>query len=379
MIKHCNAWSVTCAVCLSPFFILAIRIAYLYDQQTFVWTPLSEGKLKRPGVGDDGIWDATANESQSNPFSVRDLNSDKRYAKPETNCDDLWYYGSETVSLEDQPGWQPFNCKMASYRNLSNLEECGRRLSKKRKKRDTFILLIGDSRMRQLQVALFRELTGRTETMQFTTNDDYCDKPEALNLTWYSEILQTCLFHRIVEPYNFRIGRWWAPYFSEAALAGPLRELIALPAESAPALVLINSGLWFLKDCGDRRVFFEDCFNSYTKNLTILKHELIQLTDRSTVVWVLQNNLATPCPIPSESKKTNAQLQIMNDAAVGIFADTAVKIWRSYTQLFDYMGSNGDDRHVGDEALATEVQIILNYLCNPVTQTDPGYCCSQSS
>jgi hypothetical protein len=82
------------------------------------------------------------------------------------------------------------------------------RLPEVSKRPQPSVLLVGDSRMRQLQTAMFRELTGRINQMQFTSNDDYCDKREAINYTWYSEVLQTCPFNRTVQPYNFRVERW---------------------------------------------------------------------------------------------------------------------------------------------------------------------------
>jgi hypothetical protein len=109
-------------------------------------------------------------------------------------------------------------------------------------------------------------------------------------------------------------------------------------------------------------------------DLSNIKADIIQLTRRSTVVWVLQNNLH-PCTTWTKFD-ANTRIAIFNDVAIAMFSGTEVKIWRSYFQLFDYLGSDGDDMHMGEAALAMEVQIILNFLCNKVIDHHSKICCA---
>jgi hypothetical protein len=125
------------------------------------------------------------------------------------------------------------------------------------------VLFLGDSRMRQLQVALYRELTGRINQMQLAINEDYCDLPNAHNLTWYSEVLQSCRFNRTVLPYNFGIERWWAPFFKTTMVAADIQRILALPDDQTPNLIIINAGLWQLRECFQQKTSFQDCYQSY--------------------------------------------------------------------------------------------------------------------
>jgi hypothetical protein len=104
--------------------------------------------------------------------------------------------------------------------------------------------------------------------------------------------------------------------------------------------------------------------------------DIIRLTERSTVVWTLQNNLH-PCTFWAEMKMAE-RTPIFNDVAMRAFRNTKVKIWRSYFQLFDYLGSDGDQQHMGEATMAKEVQIILNFLCNEVVESSCEFCCVKS-
>ncbi|GAU90467.1 hypothetical protein RvY_02876-2 [Ramazzottius varieornatus] len=153
--------------------------------------------------------------------------------------------------------WRPIDCQMHNY----NYEEfskyakamlngtCPRRLS---------ILLIGDSRIRQLQIAIHRHVVNESYVNEWPATN-FCDRPDANSLVWPNELLQACEFRRTFEQHNFVLERWWVPYNDYKTLHPRLSGLLSRNTSEIPAVIVLSAGVWFIRGCNLKQVPFGDC------------------------------------------------------------------------------------------------------------------------
>ncbi|GAU87323.1 hypothetical protein RvY_00197 [Ramazzottius varieornatus] len=290
-------------------------------------------------------------------------------------CNRLLEFGAESLDHK----WQPFNCNMRTY-SLTDLRRAVEMLRSRTDRSHVGILLIGDSRMRQLQTGLHRFLLGQsnykfTGFAEETPPSIFCDRPDANQYHWFNETLQSCEFNRTFHSPNLSLARWWIPLLDAGTTKHRLQRLLDRGNGSMPHVVVLSGGLWLIRDCWNRKIPFSDCMTQYRRNVTNLLPILGKVARHSVVLWTLEY----PVIWEPAAAQMNRKLEMLNDLLRKDLATSPVKIWESYSQAYDMGGDTPDGCHFGWKGLTLLMQIFLNFLVDRVDTNDQHVCCSSQS
>ena len=154
-----------------------------------------------------------------------------------------------------------------------------------------------------------------------------------------------------------------------------LKNILTLPSNQLPNLVILNSGAWLLKDCYDSGTSLEACTKIYTELIHEIKPALQRLSALTKVVWTPQTTVDRRFATLFLSASQNGAISVFNQIASCLLADTAVLFWWTYAQVYDFFGDSHDGLHQGRRTLFTNAQILLNLACNKAVGSNASYCC----
>ncbi|XP_070570765.1 N-acetylneuraminate (7)9-O-acetyltransferase-like isoform X2 [Ptychodera flava] len=236
--------------------------------------------------------------------------------------------------------WQPRGCMMHNYSKRDG-EYC---------MNDKHIMLIGDSRVRQLFFEFARMLSDQQivegkehESLSFR------DKSSGIHLDFI-----------------------WMPDVNLSTVE--VYEKLAKDTEP-PHFVIHGAASWAIK----YRNATVQAFEEYKKNLTTLAPVMSSLAQSTDVLWMLQQPVEEDKLHIARKMITNEQINMYNDAALEILEPTSVKTWKSAAQVSTISNSTEDGLHVNRPLLQIDVQLILNRYCNVKYRPDDGeiYCCQK--
>lgn len=137
------------------------------------------------------------------------------------------------------------------------------------------VMIMGDSRQRQLQVALYRMLQGYSK-LHSMRPEDYCNRSELFNLRWENpierDILHSCSFSKMMLPQRFEINRRWFPFLVNENIRQALHVLSGKSDVDLPDLVILGGGLHHLSRCWwYKRLAFNECLQIYVRYVLCLE------------------------------------------------------------------------------------------------------------
>ncbi|OWA52723.1 hypothetical protein BV898_17169 [Hypsibius exemplaris] len=228
------------------------------------------------------------------------------------------------------------------------------------------IVLIGDSRMRQLQHKLNWLITGNWTDIDNAKGDRIrqpaplvCDEPLGGNKVETGQ----CNLTLSVPSLNLTVQRWWATMVEPGMAHFFLTRILAAVNDSGqlPSIVIINSGAWLLKSvCHEKRLTTENCTGEYRKIISHIKPLIMRLSALTSVIWTPQ----TPVAKGDWSMESNKLVPVFNEIASELLEDTNVHFWWSSRQAYERFSDTPDGLHWGSRTLIHNAQVVMNYLCN---------------
>ncbi|GAU89552.1 hypothetical protein RvY_02091-1 [Ramazzottius varieornatus] len=217
-------------------FITALYLSFFHISQTISCAKIME----YPKSGNQTEFDSD--------FSV------PTYHSLFTRCEMLLQFGYEA----SRKLWRPYDCSMATYA-FDQLADPMEALKKATSRSRVGVLLIGDSRMRQLQIALYKHFANRSDFTTEMPSDVFCDRHDLHEYSYLNGTLQSCEFERIVEPHKLALARWWIPFAEHTTVQRRLETLLESGVKSMPHIVIFSAGLWLVRDCSSNFIPFGEC------------------------------------------------------------------------------------------------------------------------
>ncbi|XP_069937480.1 N-acetylneuraminate (7)9-O-acetyltransferase-like, partial [Cherax quadricarinatus] len=242
--------------------------------------------------------------------------------------------------------WQPYGCMLHMYSNTDS-RRCMRYVAFL--KQDNHILFVGDSRIRQLYLALVKQIAVTHPKFSETPHEDmrYNDTNLRLNIEFI-----------------------WRPLMDQhvAKLLNHLKR-----RKSLPKLIVMGSATHAIKNSNGSALALEE----YKKNLTLLSSVLHQIGNKTQLLWMLQDPVVPERLKPERLAITNDQLDLYNMAAMEVLYNTKVHIWSSSRLVAQgSIGGFSDGIHAGEVAIKYDTQILMNLYCNDHLNFNDGTCCN---
>eukprot|EP00057_Strongylocentrotus_purpuratus_P025684 XP_011680158.1 PREDICTED: CAS1 domain-containing protein 1 [Strongylocentrotus purpuratus] len=241
------------------------------------------------------------------------------------------------------PGaWQPDGCTMHHY-SLKDTLSCFQ---------DKRVIIVGDSRMRQLYFSLVKKLTiQHIEEGKIHSDITHHEKDR-----------------------NTDIEFWWQPELNDSTIEVYKNRI--LDEERKPAFVIHGLGTWTIKlNHGS-----SEALQQFQTNLTKFAPTIAETARQTQVIWMLQAPVQEELLTPGRNMITNERLQLYNDAAEKQLSETGIVFWKSAGLASSQSYENTiDGLHVSNEAIQTDVQILFNRFCNAVVDPSDATCCSKPS
>ncbi|KAK4300437.1 hypothetical protein Pmani_027363 [Petrolisthes manimaculis] len=242
--------------------------------------------------------------------------------------------------------WQPYGCMLHTYSDIDS-RRCMQYVAFL--KRDNHFLFIGDSRIRQLYLALVNQLAVTPPQFPEKAHQDlrYNDTNLRLNVEFL-----------------------WRPSLSQdtPALLSKLKR-----SAQVPQLIVMGGATHDIKDSNGSSQALEQ----YKSNLMDLLSSLDQIGSRTRVLWMLQDPVVHEKLKPEQCAITNDQLDLYNMAAMEVLSDTRVKLWWSSRLVAQgSLGTSSDGIHASHVAVKYDTQILMNLYCNDHLNFNDGTCCN---
>ncbi|KAF5292887.1 hypothetical protein FQR65_LT11139 [Abscondita terminalis] len=243
--------------------------------------------------------------------------------------------------------WQPYGCMLHRYSQIDT-RRCLRYLAFYGKQ--SHFVFIGDSRIRQLYIAL-------VEHLQLQHNDFVSLE----NLTHVDNKLR------------LKIEFIWSPYVSHD-MVSTFRKLQS--ADLTPSVIVAGCGLWSIKNSNASLSAVQD----YNFNLTWLVQPINLLHNKHVrILWSLQEPVNFSKLKSDLQMVTNEQIDLYNKAAIEVLSYSAAELWWSARLVAQEMVSESPDGiHLAKRALQHDTQILLNMYCNDYMNFNDGSCCSST-
>ncbi|OQV18867.1 hypothetical protein BV898_07121 [Hypsibius exemplaris] len=278
---------------------------------------------------------------------------------------------------------RPQGCFMQDYTAPTPLTaRCLESLADRSPQQNVRIVLMGDSRLRQLQHHINWLITGN-----WTDIDNekgvrvrrpgslVCDPP------WKDSDDKIrsgqCNLTLSTPNLNFTVQRLWDPMIAPDRAPFTLTNMLNINDSSElPNIVIINSGAWLLKWCHDNNLTSEACQTEHRKIIFAIKPLLKRLSALTTVIWMPQTVVNRAFATLFLTHEKNGLISIFNDMATTLLADTNVRFWWSSHQAYERFNDTRDGIHQGPRTLLHNAQVVVNYLCNAVVSPpNSNYCC----
>ncbi|KAK4872675.1 hypothetical protein RN001_014704 [Aquatica leii] len=263
-------------------------------------------------------------------------------------------YGSDSCSWLLSDGrykanqeWQPYGCMLHRYSQVDT-RRCLRYLAFYGKQ--SHFVFIGDSRIRQLYVALVEHLQLQHDDVANFENLTHIDNKLRLKIEFI-----------------------WSPYVSPT-MVKTFRKWQS--TGRTPSVVIAGCGLWSIKTSNASMSALQD----YNVNLTWLVQPINYLHKRHVrFLWSLQEPV-NPSKLTSDFQMvTNEQIDLYNKAAIEVLSYSAAELWWSARLVAQEMVSQSlDGIHLAKRALQHDTQILLNMYCNDYMNFNDGSCCSST-
>ncbi|XP_045612302.2 N-acetylneuraminate (7)9-O-acetyltransferase [Procambarus clarkii] len=242
--------------------------------------------------------------------------------------------------------WQPYGCMLHTYSNTDS-RRCMRYVAFL--KQDNHILFVGDSRIRQLYLAMVKQIAVTHPKFPDAMHEDmrYNDTNLHLNIEFL-----------------------WRPLMDQhvVKLLSQLKR-----KKSLPKLIVMGSATHSIKIFNGSALALEE----YKKNLTILSSALHQIGNRTQLLWMLQDPVVPERLKPERLAITNDQLDLYNMAAMEVLYNTKVRIWSSSRLVAQgSIGGFSDGIHAGEVTIKYDTQILMNLYCNDHLNFNDGTCCN---
>ncbi|XP_071552262.1 N-acetylneuraminate (7)9-O-acetyltransferase [Panulirus ornatus] len=242
--------------------------------------------------------------------------------------------------------WQPYGCMLHTYSNTDS-RRCMRYVAFL--KQENHILFVGDSRIRQLYLAMVIKVAVTYPKFPESPHEDmhYNDSNLHLNIEFL-----------------------WRPLMDQqvANILNLLKRKRVLPK-----LIVMGSGTHSIKNSNGSVQALEE----YKKNLTTLSNALHQIGNKTRLLWMLQDPVVPERLKPERLPITNDQIDLYNMAAMEVLYDTNVHIWSSSRLVAQgSIGGFTDGIHAGDVAVKYDTQILMNLYCNDHLNFNDGTCCN---
>ncbi|XP_077997827.1 N-acetylneuraminate (7)9-O-acetyltransferase-like [Glandiceps talaboti] len=236
--------------------------------------------------------------------------------------------------------WQPRGCMMHQY-SISEGEYC---------MKDKHIMLIGDSRVRQLFFEFARLLS----------DNDVTEGKEHENLSHYDKSS------------GIKLDFVWMPEVNHSVTA--FYEELSKRSD-LPNIIIHGSATWAIKYHNATQAAFEE----YKTNLTLSSNAMNRVGEETDVFWLLQAPVEHNRLHEVRKMITNEQINLYNNAAQKILSLTTVRIWKSAAKVAEIDESTLDGIHLKEQLLEIDVQLILNWYCNKHYKPFDGglYCCQE--
>lgn len=241
------------------------------------------------------------------------------------------------------PGaWQPDGCTMHHY-SLKDTLSCFQ---------DKRVIIVGDSRMRQLYFSLVKKLT--------------------IQHIEEGKIHSDILHHE--KDRNTDIEFWWQPELNDSTIDVYKKRI--LDEERKPAFVIHGLGTWTIKLHDGT----SEALQQFQTNLTKFAPIIAETARQTQVIWMLQAPVQEELLTPERNMITNERLQLYNAAAEKQLSETGIVFWKTAGLASSQSYENTiDGLHVSNEAIQTDVQILFNRFCNAVVDPSDATCCSKPS
>ncbi|XP_071486102.1 N-acetylneuraminate (7)9-O-acetyltransferase-like [Diadema antillarum] len=262
----------------------------------------------------------------------------RRHWNPYDSCSALFEGGAYLG-----PGtWQPEGCTLHHY-SIKDAPQC---------LKDKRIIIMGDSRMRQLFYSLL--------------NIASVQAPEEAKV--HSDI------HHHEKDTNTDIEYWWLPELNDTTGEAYSKRL--LQAEAKPLFVVHGVGTWTIKLNDGSPTALEQ----FQKNLTKMAPVMDDVASQMPLIWMLQAPVEKELLWDTRKMITNEQLDQYNSVAETVLADTHVHMWHSsVTIATGTRKETVDGLHLADQPIGDDVQILLNRFCNKQVNPTDATCCVDSS
>ncbi|CAG0885358.1 unnamed protein product, partial [Darwinula stevensoni] len=260
--------------------------------------------------------------------------------------------------------WQPYGCMMHTYSTSlvlifiipKDTRMCLRYVGFWRE--STQMAFVGDSRIRQVYLALISHISGQEEVLP--EQKKHAD-------TFYEN-------HDMQVRVDFK---WQAnPDFKMLEVLQKWKE-----ADNAPRIIVLGSATWAIKISNGSL----DSLEEYKNNLSIIANAMSILgANGKRIIWMLQDPVIEEDLDPARKMITNEQIDLYNKGALEVLEKHKhIFVWSSsrlITQglMASTQAEKSDGLHLSPLALKHDTQILLNLYCNDRMNYHDGTCCSSA-
>ncbi|OWA52534.1 hypothetical protein BV898_16986 [Hypsibius exemplaris] len=227
----------------------------------------------------------------------------------------------------------------------------------------SFIVFLGDSRLRQLRDGIILELTGKDMDFQANRNalgDPLFDKKHEGRGFFY-------------ENARAQVRNEWEPHLDDGG--GSFTRVVEnlTRAELKPSLLVMGAGSWLVRDCHRANKTQQTCIQTYKENFKKLLPLLDKLVPTTDMIWLPQ------CAISERHLNnvnnigvgfTNSNMQLYNDAIKELLPPYMI-YWQSAWDVSVQLNEGLDGLHFSRRAKRYLTQMLLNWACSAPYRRDP--------
>ncbi|GAU87569.1 hypothetical protein RvY_00398-2 [Ramazzottius varieornatus] len=199
------------------------------------------------------------------------------------SCISMFMGGFYAMDDFGQKGTWYAPCELIYRSTINESADCLRKSSVYLGK-ENHIVLIGDSRIRQLRDGLIYHLSG-------VEHDFYVNPAIAYDQQLYKKHESTVTS---IPTANLLIEFFWSVEMDEegGTFGHALRTLES--KGSKPDMIIIGAGIWVMKVCTYQKISQVECLRNFKKNLIKPLQMLNRFADTGTVLWTPQNLVDEP-------------------------------------------------------------------------------------
>ncbi|OQV11572.1 hypothetical protein BV898_14148 [Hypsibius exemplaris] len=262
--------------------------------------------------------------------------------------------------------WEPSRCTIR-YRSPSEVSKCVIDVAN-RNREEPLIVLVGDSRLRQLRDGLVEIFTGKDFDFQSNRRVIYNDTVYKKHESSGSYFANSGLHLRF---------EWHAGMDDgSGSLTSLIKELIKL--QFKPTIVVIGMGAWTMRQCTNDKKLQSFCVQAYQKEFMTLLPALETLATTSKVIWLPQGAIHYEQLLPRGQDLmaglNNRNTMLYNNAVREVLESSRPKgppviFWESAWEISLALKESMDGLHFGNQTKHHLLQILIEWVCSSSTRT----------